>query len=102
MVYNKNVRMAMYIVTLLILPFFASFTWINTTPSDDGSVACGFFGLGAFSIVYGWRWVRHVGSWLWGIRDEDALKLARGISFEAGTIFIVLAIMFSLRYYVNS
>jgi hypothetical protein len=101
MLYTKNVRITMYTLLLVLSSSFAIFFWHNTTPSDGGSVAYVFIGLGAFGVLYGWLFVRHVMSSVWNIRDEDALKLARGMCFEMGSALIVAGILFSLRQYAN-
>ena len=60
-----------------------------------------FIALGAFGALYGWLFVRRVMSSVWNIREEDALKLARGMCFEMGAILIVAGILFSLRQCAN-
>jgi hypothetical protein len=91
----------MYILILVLSSSFAVFFWLKTTPPDGGSVAYVFIALGAFAVLYGWLFVRRVMSSVWNIREEDALKLARGMCFEMGAILIVAGILFSLRHCVH-
>lgn len=91
----------MYVLTLVVFSSFAILSWLNTTPSDGESVAGVFIVLGAFGVLYGWLFVRHVMSSVWNIRDENAIKLARGMCFEMGAILIVVGTVFSLRHLAN-
>jgi amino acid permease len=92
----------MYTVVLVLFATFTILSWLNTTASDGGSVAFVFIVLGAFAVLYGWLFVRRLAISVWNIREEDALKLARGMCFEWGALFIIAGILFSLRYCVHS
>ncbi len=101
MIYNRNVRIIVYAIILVLFSFLVGSSLIDTTPSEGQSMSYGLFGLGLFSLAYGRLWVKKVLSGAWRIRHEDAFKLARGMCFEVGAIFIAWAIVLIVRGYVS-